>query len=75
MGYEPHWLGIFTEDHTSWISVDGPVIPGNLLLWQENEPNDAFDQEDYVMNGLDGKWGLNDAKEESKNSFICDMIT
>ena len=35
MNNEHHWLGIYTEDHKNWISVDGEVISDELLVWKE----------------------------------------
>ena len=35
---EPYWLGLYTEDYTSWKSVEGNVIDDSLLAWKGNRP-------------------------------------
>ena len=66
------WTGIWTDDHVTWHSPDGNVIPDNLLTWlPPNEPNGASWGEKFV--GAGGA-GLLDLVPHAKLKSICDML-
>ena len=73
MGLQYHWLGIYTNDHRSWMNIDGDVMDSALFLWARGEPNNFKAMEDKVANGLRGA-NLNDFPPNKQLRSVCDMI-
>ena len=74
MGYQPHWLGFYTEDRITWKTVEGQEIANSLLIWQLGQPNNWKGVQFHGMNGLKGTWLLNDESKNDSFFSICDMM-
>ena len=65
-----HWLGIFTDDHVVWKSVDGIQIDDSLLIWNPGQPNNMDNNQFYVVNYP--PIYLEDMAD-NRYWFLCDM--
>ena len=79
MNNEPHWLGIYTENHEDWKTVDGQVIDNGLLEWQYKQPYNFGGNQFYVSN-RHYEWyapadiGLADFPASDSLASVCDMM-
>ena len=65
-----HWLGIFTDDHVVWKSIDGLPIDDSLLIWHPGQPNNVDNSQFYAVNSP--PIYLEDMADTGY-WFICDM--
>ena len=72
MGGETHWLGIYTEDHKIWKSIEGTTISNDTLKWIPGQPNNHKNRQFYVTNVKNG--GLNDVRHNHLFESVCDMV-
>ena len=67
------WLGVYTNDHQDWLSVDDDdVVDPELLRWRDGEPNNGGGNSNYVSS-KDGSLG--DDQEHHEVSSVCDIST
>ena len=69
---ETHWLGIETKDWEVWKTLDGRVVPGELLVWREGRPNNFGGSQFWVAN-WENKEGLEDLGHRHQVASVCDM--
>ena len=63
-----YFIGLWTEDYVIWKTLDGKVVPGELLFWAPNEPGGIENR----MAAYD--LGLIDVKNPYKAEILCDVI-
>ena len=78
MGNQPHWFGIYTEDHTTWKDIDGQVIPSSLLRFRTGQPDNFLGIQNHVQNYYveierEVIKYLDDNNLEAALSFVCEM--
>ena len=70
-----HWLGIYTTDHTSWVTVNGSTIADSRLNWDPVQDFDSTKQgQTHVPNYIGGNYRyLNDRFQKEKHLSVCDL--
>ena len=70
-----HWLGIYTEDHQIWKSVNGSTIENEKLFWRPGQPNNWNGKQYHVSSSFDyPKIGLKDIAGSAKHRSVCDLL-
>ena len=75
MDQKPHWLGIYTKNHKSWLTVEGSVIAKSRLHWDPKQGFNAGKKgQKHVANYAGGSYRyLNDRHYSDQYLSVCDL--
>ena len=68
-----YWLGIYTEDHQVWTTIDGVAVTDSLLVWKSGQPsNNAMKK--YVTVGGQYSKKLKNFEKTRQQYSICLIV-